>query len=358
MKQQRKLRAVVGGVLLVTLLGGARLAGEQTPRPKVTASTAKPATVKYNGTLDVATTDADRCDFLDPKRCLLPFPSDFSTVADATTDTGRRVNFAAASMPADRNGEHIDPSEWNRNDGFSPGTPILTFVAGLDLDRTGAAPITDMARSLARSAPIVLLDTTTGRRLPYWAEMDSSAKTADDRELVIRPAVALPEGHRVVVALRRLRDSTGTRIAPGAAFRAYRDRLKTTDAAVEARRLQMERIFGSLSKAGVQRADLFLAWDFTVASERNLSERMLHIRDDALGRLGAGNAPSFTVAKVEDDPEDHIARRVTGAFQVPSYLTGDGGPGSRFDNGPDGLPQRSGKNIDAPFICVIPHAAL
>ena len=34
--------------------------------------------------------------------------------------------------------------------------------------------------------------------------------------------------------------------------------------------------------------DLFLAWDFTVASERNLSERMLSIRDQSLAALGDG----------------------------------------------------------------------
>src|SRR3954447_6376254 len=36
------------------------------------------------------------CEFLGQARCLLPFPDDFFTVADATTDTGRRVDFAPA----------------------------------------------------------------------------------------------------------------------------------------------------------------------------------------------------------------------------------------------------------------------
>src|SRR5262249_19531875 len=39
------------------------------------------------------TVDSCPCDFLDPSVCLYPFPNDWFTVPDATTDTGRRVSF-------------------------------------------------------------------------------------------------------------------------------------------------------------------------------------------------------------------------------------------------------------------------
>ena len=46
----------------------------------------------------------------------------------------------------------------------------------------------------------------------------------------------------------------------------------------------MEGIFATLEARRHQaQRELYLAWDFTVASERNLSERMLSIRDDAFG---------------------------------------------------------------------------
>ena len=64
---------------------------------------------------------ADRCELLGQDRCLLPFPSDRFTVPDASTDTGRRVAFNLESMPANTAGVHIDPTEWNRSDGFSAG---------------------------------------------------------------------------------------------------------------------------------------------------------------------------------------------------------------------------------------------
>src|SRR3546814_8185560 len=53
--------------------------------------------------------------------------------------------------------------------------------------------------------------------------------------------------------------------------------------ALNARRPHMEALFAKLGKAGIARDSLYLAWDFTVASERNISERALHIRDE-IGR--------------------------------------------------------------------------
>ena len=35
-------------------------------------------------------------------------------------------------MPRNVAGKPIDPIEYNRNDGFSPGSPIVTKVPGLD----------------------------------------------------------------------------------------------------------------------------------------------------------------------------------------------------------------------------------
>ncbi len=350
-----RARTVGALALLATLVGS--VASTSARAAPATKQAVQQSSTNAGGRLAVTTTDADRCDVLDQKRCLLPFPSDFFTVADASTDTGKRVNFAAASMPVNSNSVPVDPTEWNRNDGFSPGTPIMAYVPGIDLRKTGAAPVTDIGHSLAKDAPIVVLDTKTKERVPYWTEM-GDAKNPSDQVVVVHPAVALPEGHRFIVAHRNMKNSHGTVIKPADVFRAYRDRVHTTNPAVEARRAHMDQVLDTLSKNGVKRNNLYLAWDFTVASERNLSERVLHMRDDALGSLGAGNAPTFTVTKVESNPEAHTARRVTGTFAAPSYLTGDGGPGTQLDLGADGLPQRSGVTLQVPFMCVIPNSAL
>ncbi|MFD2767176.1 hypothetical protein [Micromonospora eburnea] len=308
------------------------------------------------------------CDPIDPTACLLPFPNDYFTVPDPTSHTGRRVQLPATSMPANVRGVPIDPTEWNRQDGYSPGTPILVHVAGLDAAATGIAPVTDIGRSLAPDAPIVLLNTATGERTPYWAELDAHAAAQPDRRLlIIRPAVALTEGTRYVVGLRGLRDRNGALIPAPAAFRAY-----VTGAGAnpgDRRAPQIKRILANLTTAGVKRHDLYLAWDFTVASRQGLTGRMLAIRDGAFAALGAA-APSFTVTQVVNYPPEQdprIARQVSGTIDVPSYLTGSGGPGSRLHYGPadgdgkahtpDALPTPSGATVRADFVCNIPRSA-
>jgi hypothetical protein len=300
-------------------------------------------------------TAADRCELLGQDRCLLPFPSDRFTAPDAGTDTGRRVNLKLESMPANTDGVHIDPTEWNRSDGFSPGAVILAHVPGLDLGSTGAAPVTDIARSLDANAPIVLVDADTGEHHPFFAELDSTATSGQTRALIIRPARNFREGGRYIVALRRLKDTGGATLEPGRPFRVYRDSIPTFIPEIEQRRPHVEQLFRELRRAGVGRSDLYLTWDFTVASERNLSERVLHIRDDAFASL-QGGVPSFTVDSVQRDVDTNILRRVTGTFQVPNYLTGAGEPGSRYNYGPDGLPARNG-TFTAKFLCIVPRSA-
>lgn len=328
----------------------------------------------------VDVTNADRCDFLDPSYCLFPFPNDVFTVADATTATGRRVNLNPASMPVNTEvdvseligappgslvlpgGITLDPTEWNRNDGFSPGQMLLTYVPGLDLEVTGAGPVTWVERSLEPDAPILIIDAETGERHLSWAEMDSYATSDETRALIIRAGTNFKEGRRYIAALRNLKNKDGALLEPSAGFVVYRDAVPSEVPAIEARRDAMEDIFGRLAGAGVAREELYLAWDFTIASERNLSERMLHIRDDAFASLGDA-APSFTVSKVTQNPDANRSRRIEGTFTVPNYMTDAvGASGSKFyyADPDDGLPDRmSGTaTLTANFICNIPRAAL
>src|SRR5262249_2811657 len=51
------------------------------------------------------------------------------------------------------------------------------------------------------------------------------------------------------------------------------------------------------------------------------------------------------------------ARIVNGTYEVPRYLTGDGKPGTHFnDSGGDSLPARNGTQT-ANFVCTVPTAA-
>ncbi|TKD07323.1 hypothetical protein [Polyangium fumosum] len=329
-------------------------------------------------TIDV--TNADRCDFLDAAHCLFPWPNDHFTVADPTTSTGRRVALHPMSMPVNAEvdlspavgapagtvvspgGIGMDPTDWNRADGFSPGQMLLTYVPGLDLGKTGIGPITHMERSLEADSPLVVVDAETLERHLVWGELDSYATSDATRALILRAGMNFREGHRYVVALRNLKDSDGQGIEASDAFQVYRDAIPSDVPAIEARRDAMEKVFDVLAGAGVERKELYLAWEFTVASAKSLAGRMLHIRDDGFEKLGNA-APAFTITQVLQNPDANRSRRITGTFTVPNYLNqanGIAGSSFHYAEPNDGLPDQFDGNgtLQANFICNIPRAAL
>jgi hypothetical protein len=313
------------------------------------------------------------CSALDTSQCLLPFPNDQFSTVDPSTDTGIRLDLARTSTPANKSGRRIDPYEQNRNDGFSPGQAVLVNLPGVDLARTGVAPIDDMGRSLEPDSPVMIINAATGDRHPHWVEIDSLSTPDDGQMTHIRPAVNFDEGARYIVVLRNLRDAAGDP-APdvSAAFAAHRDGLPTGVAVVEALRPRTELLLDELVDLAVPTDGLYLVWDFTVASARNLSERVLHVRDDAFDRLGLA-APKVTIRQVNPagdqsggggGSDDCVSFAcVFGTVEVPNYLTGTGQPGSSFNWGPDGLPQQNttgagrSSTVEALFTCVIPPSA-
>jgi len=326
------------------------------------------------------------CDFFDPSECLYPFPNDRFTTEDATSGTGKRVNFSLAAMPRNQASVPVQPAEFNRSDGFSPGSSIILKIPGLDtpaaFDQSGLVPQTDIARYADPAQSVVVIDTTTGERWPIWAELDSNPPertpgppaNTDDVTLIVRPAKNFLEGHRYVVAFRNLKDASGAAIAATDAFRVYRDRLITTQPEVEERRAHMESLFTDLNAAGIGRSDLYLAWDFTVASRDNLSGRMLHIRDDAFEQLGdtdlddgivQGNSPALSNLQVTDltvIEDARIAREVTGTVTVPCYMNtpqcSPAGSTFNYEPGvdPDRMPQQlPGNTASVSFQCILPR---
>ncbi|MER5424523.1 hypothetical protein [Streptosporangium roseum] len=299
------------------------------------------------------------CDPIAGAECLLPFPNDWFTMG-ARTRTGLRVNLSAEAMPRNAAGAPIDPAQWNAADGFSPGSMLLAHVPGLDLARTGAAPVTDIGWSLRRDAPIVIVDTRTGERWPYWAELDAGAADPARQALIIRPAKNFQEGHRYAVALRGLKNAAGEDLpAPETFTRLLADDLPTGDP-LAGRQHALHRTLGDLSRAGVDARGLQLAWDFTVASEQGIAGPVLTMRDRALRALRS-RSPKFTVTSVTDlapEQDPDIAREVAGEILVPNYLDKPGGPpGSNLNRGPDGLPRPLGDTVKAQYQCEIPRSA-
>ena len=333
------------------------------------------------------------CDPIDPSLCLLPWPNDFFTRPDHSTPTRLRLNINPLAPPRNASGVPIDPSDWNRLDGFSPGSTIVTHVPGMDTPKafakTNPPTNTTIWRSLQRSSPIVVIDASTGRRWPVWAEIDRSvdlnghpppaAKTA----LMIHPARNFVEGHRYIVALRNLRDPSGQIIKSRPAFASFvagRGQPKSRQTHFN------KRIFPALRRHGVARRSLYLAWDFTVASEQSEAGTVLYMRDNALAKLGdrtpgdhrvQGTAPKFVVQQVttrlpcttgeavqcttSSSLDPRVLAHVQGYFVVPCYLDKPGcPPGGSFQyaNATSTRPvQIPGNTIQANFECNIPIGA-
>src|SRR5660397_51600 len=85
--------------------------------------------------------------------------------------------------------------------------------------------------------------------------------------------------------LRRLKNAAGEHLEAPAAFRYYRDNVPSKQKAINARRGHFNEIFSLLQRSGIQRNDLYLAWDFTVASDANNTSRELAMRNDAFAQL-------------------------------------------------------------------------
>ncbi|HSJ17255.1 MAG TPA: hypothetical protein VK920_04125, partial [Solirubrobacterales bacterium] len=321
--------------------------------------------------------------FLDDEPCLQPFPNNLFT-KKANTPTGRRVKLPADAMPVNADGVPVSPAEWNRNDGFSPGSMITVKVPGLDapeaLANTKPAPLANLKQYKRPGAPVIVIDQKTGKRHPIWVELDSNADSAESTNLLIHPAVNFKLRHRYIVVLRNLEDMNGARIEAPRWFELLRDG-GSIPKELKGQRKRYKGIFHALKAAGIKRSSsLYEAWNFTVASRIGLTSRLLEIRDDAFAQLGdrnlgdgsvEGSAPRFDVTSVENNPpvsdedprpDPRALRIVRGTVEVPCYLVEDGcppGAGFNYDSlKRDALPTQIPGNVaEAPFACVIPRGA-
>ena len=320
---------------------------------------------------------ADDCDFIAApisagSLCLLPFPDDYYTVKDNSTPTKRRLNLTDAAMPQNVNGVPMAAAPYNASDGFSPGQVITLKVPGLDtkaaFDNTNPIPLNDLSRNESQTSnePIVVIDAATNKRVPIWVEIDSNSTSPDSTALLIHGAKQFEAGHRYIVAMRDLKDAGGNTLDAPEGFRYYRDDLPTNKKPITDQSKRFEDLFRDLRKAKIKRANLYLAWDFTVASNENNYERLLHMRDDAFGQLGdtnladgvvQGAAPAFNVTQVDTNPSAEVARRVRGDFTVPCYLTNGCQPPATLNLDGNGNPVQAG-TYTANFDCIIPHAAI
>ena len=295
----------------------------------------------------------------------------------SSTATGRRVDFTDAGDAAEPGGTPIAAAPYNLNDGFSPGQVITLKVPGLDTPEALAKHEPDPAQrpEPQRVAGLEGADRRHRRRDRASGCRSGSRSTRNatharrSTAVLIHAATqfeagpplhrrhAQPQGRRAATSSPRPRASATTATT-----------CRRTRAAINDQRKRFENLFRDLRKAKVKRANLYLAWDFTVASDENIAQRMLHIRNDAFAAArrhrprrrrrpghGAARSRSTTVDANPDAPGSRAG--CEGTFTVPCYLTNNCEAPATFTLDANGNPTRQG-NYQANFDCIIPHAAV
>jgi len=281
------------------------------------------------------------CDPLDPARCMLPFPNNFWLRRNATTGQ-THLQFGLDTFPKTTSGKPIDPAKggWNDLDGFSPLMPIMTYFGNVSLDNM--PPYWNIGVSLDANCPSLLLDTVTGKLLPHFVELDHLSGNASDKvqqALMLWPSERLVSGRRYIVAYRNVKLVEGGWAKSSQAFVALRDNLPTQKYDIEGRRPLFADIFARLSQAGVSVPSLQLAWDFTVASRAEITDRLVFMRDDAFKRTS--NGFSYNITEVINFSSGDIAREISGVLYTPQYVDSPQ-PGARLVLDSQGMPVYQG----------------
>ena len=312
------------------------------------------------------------------KPCLLPFPNNLYTVKDPSSVTGRRVH-----LPRRRD---ADQHRGQPDQGRGPTTettasaPAATSSSACPA-RQPRRPPTDESRPADRHVGGVQTERADRRHRrpdPRAAADLGGARLqrarCGEHHAPHPPRQELHRGaplHRRDAQPEEPERERRSKPRPGSSCSGMASPLPPAEQSQKAR---YDSIFKSLQQAGIQRGNLYMAWDFTVMSRRSLSSRMLHIRNRAFLQLGdanladgiaAGQAPAFQVTSQEDftpaeDPR--VMRIVKGTFQVPCYLTTDDcaiGGGFHYSSANAEAPptQKPGNMATAPFQCIIPQAA-
>lgn len=263
-----------------------------------------------------------QCNPLGGQGCLLPWPSATYEVADSTTATGFRLDLPENAMPTNGNGATVNPAPLlNYWDGFSPtGFLLAEFDNGVSAD--GLPPFDDPQQSLAATSPIILLDMTTGERMPFFAEIDMNIQPTAPKvaNLIIRPLARLTGGDRIAVAvLNTVKDQDGNPLTPSPGFKAILEGKDFNHPRFNALKDRYTDIFASLTAAGVNKSDIVLAWDYTVASDKFLTSDLSTMVDTAVTALGDGSTQTFTATALP--AVTGVYQSYVGTFTSPSFLT-------------------------------------
>ncbi|HMV67530.1 MAG TPA: hypothetical protein PKA64_11820, partial [Myxococcota bacterium] len=139
---------------------------------------------------------------------------------------------------------------------------------------------------------------------------------------------------------------------------ALRDGEASTWIGVHDRRARYEAdVFPVLEAAGLPRAELQLAWDFTVRSQESATRDLATVQARLYDAIGA-DGPTYQIDTIQTFDEGSIAVIADGVAQVPSFLeAADASSVRRLRRDGGGLPSIDGYE-EVPFRIQIPRSVI
>lgn len=303
------------------------------------------------------------CDPIDPSECALPWPSNLYLVDDTTTPTGARLQFGETTLPEGR--QQISPDPWTDLDGYGVSTPIMFKAPNLNLANLPSeeAPRGAWDGEIGDAAIFKVEADDSLTRIPFWAERDLR-DTPDASVYYMRPAVILEEGARYIVMLRNLETTDGNALERSEAFETLVRGKGDSDPVLKDRQERFDWVFDRLQEQGIDKEELYLAWDFNVASHEALHGPMLQGRELILDRLNGGG-PDMEIVQMEtfqredqsaDDYNPYIRYAIRGTFASPQIVesVGSGHLFHRDENGDLALAD----DVKRDFWVRIPYSAV
>lgn len=283
------------------------------------------------------------CDPIDPSMCALPFPSNLYLHKDDSAATGLALRYGETSLPKGK--RQIKPDAWNGLDGYGVSSPILFSAPNLDMSDL---PHEENARGswdgdIGQAQIFEVQSDGSLARVPFFAERDPR-KSADQSIYFLRPLVILEEGTRYIVMMRNFKDTDGNALQRSEAFDKLVQNKGYQDPELSGRQDAFNDIFDALEKEGIERDELYLAWDFHTASHEALHGPMLQGRELVLQALnGVGPAMTITDSTVwqRDDPDAGSYNpfwnyEFHGTFEAPQIVKPAGDFGMVFNTNDQG----------------------
>lgn len=288
--------------------------------------------------------------------CLLPYPSDFFRSEDAAQPPGSRLELTEAAKQKTKQGVAVDVTARQPIDGASR-SPTLAFVLGAAVAHDGFVKLEQGGTpSLSTSSNTLLIHADTGEKVPHFVDLDPRATDATRQAVVLHPFVRLEANTRYVVLVHGVKSPEGALVPAPEGFKRLREQESRGDPQLEPLQAHWdEAVFPVAEAAGVPRAELQLAWDFTTGSDAWAERDLLKVRELTLAWLGA-NAPAVTIDEVQELPVGlpDVFRLVKGRMTGPLFVDSPG-PFAKLNRGADGQVVQGG-TVEFPFVAVVPLA--